>query len=317
MVLNKDVNVGVVCKSKYNKDFLIKDRYTLHRKGNYSYMASIEFIDTGYTSDVQVQKVKKGVVIDYTEAKELTLGGIYESNNHGVFTITHIRGCLDVGIRFIATGYCKVVVSDVIWKGTVKDKLRPHIHGVGFVGDGQIKNKRLYSVWKGMLRRCYDTQSKAYSSYGGVGVTVCKHWHQYLNFEEWGLKQEYRNGWEIDKDIFSTGVDRLYCPDSCTFVPQGINALFKHKPNTTGLPEGITYTRGVKQSYIATCNVYGASIKRKSVYCSGIGEAMSCYSNMKTTYVRLKALDYYSKGDLSPKVYDKLKDYTYKYADSV
>lgn len=34
----------------------------------------------------------------------------------------------------------------------------------------------LYAAWRAMLARCYDTKSKAYSSYGGRGITVCDRW---------------------------------------------------------------------------------------------------------------------------------------------
>lgn len=34
----------------------------------------------------------------------------------------------------------------------------------------------LYSIWKGMMQRCYSKNNKNYSEYGGRGISVCKEW---------------------------------------------------------------------------------------------------------------------------------------------
>lgn len=39
-----------------------------------------------------------------------------------------------------------------------------------------------YTIWRGMLHRCYNPKSKAHKNYGGRGITVCEHWHNYINF---------------------------------------------------------------------------------------------------------------------------------------
>jgi hypothetical protein len=39
-----------------------------------------------------------------------------------------------------------------------------------------------YNTWRAMMRRCYNKQDKDYPRYGGLGVTVCGSWHEYLNF---------------------------------------------------------------------------------------------------------------------------------------
>lgn len=43
-------------------------------------------------------------------------------------------------------------------------------------------NKSSYNSWRAMMRRCYKEQDKDYPRYGGKGVTVCKQWHDYINF---------------------------------------------------------------------------------------------------------------------------------------
>jgi hypothetical protein len=42
--------------------------------------------------------------------------------------------------------------------------------------------KSSYNTWRAMMRRCYNAKDKDYKRYGGVGVTVCPEWHDYLNF---------------------------------------------------------------------------------------------------------------------------------------
>ena len=42
--------------------------------------------------------------------------------------------------------------------------------------------KGSYNTWRAMMRRCYNKADKDYPRYGGVGVTVCDQWHDYLSF---------------------------------------------------------------------------------------------------------------------------------------
>lgn len=35
-----------------------------------------------------------------------------------------------------------------------------------------------YSVWKGMLSRCYNEKNNSYPEYGGCGITVCDEWKE-------------------------------------------------------------------------------------------------------------------------------------------
>lgn len=49
------------------------------------------------------------------------------------------------------------------------------------VTHGKSKS-RVYSIWKGMMARCYRTSVKYYCNYGGRGITVCKEWKKFENF---------------------------------------------------------------------------------------------------------------------------------------
>lgn len=86
--------------------------------------------------------------------------------------------------------------------------------GVGIIGEssserGQSEEKlMLKSIWRDMLKRCYDENSKSYSAYGGSGVHVDPDWLEFDNFARdaikingWNLKKEYPEDYTLDKDI--------------------------------------------------------------------------------------------------------------------
>ena len=52
-----------------------------------------------------------------------------------------------------------------------------------------IKYPRLYSIYYGMIKRCYDINNEAYKNYGGRGIRVCNEWvREPNNFIKWAFK---------------------------------------------------------------------------------------------------------------------------------
>jgi len=49
----------------------------------------------------------------------------------------------------------------------------------------------LYDNWRYMMRDCYNAKSYNYSQYGAKGITVCKTWHTFKNFEKWATSNGY------------------------------------------------------------------------------------------------------------------------------
>lgn len=76
---------------------------------------------------------------------------------------------------------------------------------------------RLYSVWKGMRRRCNDCNDSHYMNYGGKGIKVCQEWdNSYEAFRDWALE----NGYETNALRGECTIDRIYCnkgyePNNC------------------------------------------------------------------------------------------------------
>lgn len=80
----------------------------------------------------------------------------------------------------------------------------------------------LYKVWCGMIDRCTKPNRANYVFYGAKGVKVCDIWmNDFVSFYEWGIKNGYKNGLKLDKDIIGDG--KLYSPETCCFVTTAEN----------------------------------------------------------------------------------------------
>jgi hypothetical protein len=60
------------------------------------------------------------------------------------------------------------------------------VRGIPFYGvkHGFANKIKLYSVWKGMRKRCNNPKEPAYKNYGGRGIKVCERWNNFINFLE-------------------------------------------------------------------------------------------------------------------------------------
>lgn len=73
---------------------------------------------------------------------------------------------------------------------------------------------KLYGIWAGMKRRCYNRNTKYYADYGGRGIKVCEEWQEYINFKQWAVSAGYKEGLTIER----INVDFDYLPDNCKWI---------------------------------------------------------------------------------------------------
>ncbi|MCY7751609.1 hypothetical protein MOB65_19115 [Bacillus inaquosorum] len=145
-------------------------------------------------------------------------------------------------LRFEATGYETTAEKVQINRGTVKDRFERSVFGVGFLGNTKmVNNKAAYSVWNGMLERCYDTTCTRYKDYGGAGVRVCDRWHCFetflkdlQNIEGYDARKFKERTVYLDKDIKQKGVPKnkmIYSVATCCFVTRAINNANRNMSN--------------------------------------------------------------------------------------
>jgi thymidylate synthase len=124
-----------------------------------------------------------------------------------------------------------------------------------FVGVGNVKKTHcnddvddiLKPTWRDMLKRCYDTNSRAYKSYGAKGVHMDPDWHFYPNFKRdavtlpgWMMKLLRPDDFSLDKDI--RRASNRYCKATCMWAShreQNLNTT-QVRPFTAVSPDGET-----------------------------------------------------------------------------
>lgn len=62
-----------------------------------------------------------------------------------------------------------------------------------------LSRTRLYTIWRGMLARCYNKRATNYTHYGKLGVIVCRSWHRFDRFAAWALDNGYTAALTLDR----------------------------------------------------------------------------------------------------------------------
>lgn len=80
---------------------------------------------------------------------------------------------------------------------------------------------RLYNIWSGMRDRCVNGNHKSSIHYKEKGITICKEWDLFINFEKWALS----NGYSDDLTIDRKDINGNYTPENCEWVKRKENTL--------------------------------------------------------------------------------------------
>jgi hypothetical protein len=154
-------------------------------------------------------------------------GDIFDSKNDGKFKVVEYVTYKKIKIQFLETGYETWTQGIRVTDGSIKDRLRPSVHGIGYIGEGSYSSGRgakhrsnpVYDLWEGILSRCYNSKESSYRYY--KDCTVCDEWLNFQNFAKWFDKNrpdDFEFGkYHIDKDTIKPG-NKVYHPDLCCFL---------------------------------------------------------------------------------------------------
>ncbi len=85
-------------------------------------------------------------------------------------------------------------------------------------GCGKIKykifNQRIFQCWWNMKARCNSDNRKDSEYYHDKGITYCKEWELYENFQTWAIENGYEDNLTLDRMDGSLP----YCPENCRWI---------------------------------------------------------------------------------------------------
>jgi hypothetical protein len=176
---------------------------------------------------------------------------IYITNEGYEIKILNYNGANNVEIQF-NNGHTLKSKLERIKIGNIRNPYHKSVYGVGYLGVGKfkahigVKSTKMYKVWSGMLERCYSEKyhikKPTYKD-----CSVDERWHNFQVFAEWH-KKNYKEGFELDKDILVKG-NKIYSPETCCFVPQKINEVFKTSSSNKDV-NFIRFYKTTKKEYL-------------------------------------------------------------------
>lgn len=239
------------------------------------------------------------------------LGEIIYNKHGSKMTIIKYANSKNILVQF-DNGY--IVKSDYgnFKKGNIKSLYDKTVCDVGFIGEGNYKcwennkNTKEYSVWGGMLLRCYNKKVQikcpTYKN-----CSVCDEWHNFQNFGKWYNQNYYEIDEQkmcIDKDILHKG-NKIYSPENCVIVPNDINELFTKRQNYRGeYPIGVYYAPD--RDKFRACYAYKGTVNLGQF--DNPIEAFNVYKIHKERIIKKIADEY--KDRIPKKLYDAM--YTYE-----
>ena len=176
----------------------------------------------------------------------IQIGSIWNDSKGREYVVEKYEHNRRVTIRFLdGTNYTTVTTAQSVRDGTVKNKLAPVLYDRGFIGEGSYSYKshtKFYYFWTNMLCRCYNSEyQKRHPSYEGCQVS--EEWYNFQTFASWCDSQfnALYKDFHLDKDILQTGVNKIYSPNTCAFVPREVNSFLVRSTDTTKYQLGVSF----------------------------------------------------------------------------
>lgn len=157
---------------------------------------------------------------------DMVPGTRHPTNYDGDIEVVDYKKADCVTVRFFDPYYETTTSAGHIRNGKVRNRLKPKICGIGYLGSGPhkaAKSSKIYQCWDNMIRRCYSNLLR-YKTY--EGCTVHASWHNFQKFAEWYILNYPNDGgnYDLDKDIKVHG-NKQYGPDACLFVTRTENSV--------------------------------------------------------------------------------------------
>lgn len=235
-------------------------------------------------------------------------GEIYFTNNGSKIEIIEYFSSLNATIKIDDNILQYNVRYDDIINGNIKNKVKPTIYDIGFIGYGEYKSKingkqtESYRKWFNVLNRCYSEKYLLkFPTYNGC--SVCDEWKNFQIFAKWFDKNNIPE-FDLDKDLLMKN-NKIYSPQTCCFLPKEINSLLLTRKKVRGvLYIGVTYHKKNKK-YVASLTIDG---KRTHLgYFNTEESAFKVYKEAKEDNIKRMANKY--KNTITDEAYIALIDY--------
>lgn len=293
---NQKLNMKIICYRNANDiDVIFENDNTIVKNKSY-------------------KSFKKGEIINpnFNYYKNIRIGETNYNNQGCLMKIIDYKTNKDIMVEFQDDYKYKIRTQYEAFKlGNLKNPYFKSFFNECYIGnDYNNINKKSYTTWINMLKRCYDKDFKSkHPTY--KNCIICEEWKCYSNFNRWYNKNYYEIKNEImclDKDILLKG-NKIYSPTTCVFVPEKINNLFIKSDNSRG-----KYPIGVckfKNKFSAGCNKNEKHIHLG--YFNTIQNAFDVYKQEKEKYIKQIADKY--KNEIPKNLYEAMYNWEVEITD--